>query len=84
MNRTGNATKMFYSAERSYGDISAATMFQDMDMVFIGAALMFIYMEIVLSRFGWTEFRVCSFCKLFGPNFCNGQNSKYLEVNNCT
>lgn len=65
MNLTGNATKMFYSAERSYGDISAATMFQDMDMVFIGAALMFIYMEIVLSRFGWTEFRVCTFCKLF-------------------
>lgn len=60
-NLTGNATKMFYNAERSYGDISAATMFQDMDMVFIGAMLMFIYMEIVLSRFGWTEFRVSSF-----------------------
>lgn len=61
MNLTGNETKMFYNAERSYGDISAATMFQDMDMVFIGAALMFIYMEIVLSRFGWTEFRVRAF-----------------------
>lgn len=54
----GSGTRMFYNAERSYGDISSATMFQDMDMVFIGAGLMFVYMQIVLSKFGWTEFRV--------------------------
>lgn len=53
-----NGTGMFYSAGRSFGDISSATMFQDMDKLFIGGVLMFVYMEIVLSKFGWTEIRV--------------------------
>lgn len=53
-----NGTSMFYSAGRSFGDISSATMFQDMDKLILGGVLMFVYMEIVLSKFGWTEIRV--------------------------
>lgn len=49
---------IFYSAERSFGDISAATMFADMDKLIIGIILMFIYMQIVLSKFSWVELRV--------------------------
>lgn len=56
-----NDTSLYYTAGRSYGDISAATMFQDLDKLFIGGFLMFVYMEIVLSKFSWIELRVI-FC----------------------
>lgn len=55
---TLNGTAMFYSAGRSFGDISSATMFQDIDKLILGGFFMFVYMEIVLSKFGWTEIRV--------------------------
>lgn len=49
--------KIYYSAGRSYGDISSKAMFQDMDKVFYGVGLMMIYMILVLSKFSWTELR---------------------------
>ncbi|CRK87719.1 CLUMA_CG001509, isoform A [Clunio marinus] len=49
--------KIYYSAGRSFGDISSKTLFQDMDKIFLGAFLMMIYMIFVLSRFSWTEIR---------------------------
>jgi len=49
---------IYYSAGRSYGDISNAVMFQDMDKLMFGMLLMFVYMQLVLSKFGWTEIRV--------------------------
>lgn len=49
---------IYYSAGRSYGDISASTMFQDMDKVFIGAFIMFVFMQIVLSKFSCIELRI--------------------------
>lgn len=55
---TRNGTAVYYTAGRSFGDISSATMFQDMGRVFVGALLMFVYMQVVLSRFGWTEIRI--------------------------
>lgn len=42
----------------SYGDISSATMFQDMNKIVVGNVLMFVYMVLVLSKFGWIELRV--------------------------
>lgn len=60
-----NGTEMFYSAGRSFGDISSATMFQDMDKLMLGGVLMFVYMEIVLSKFGWTEIRVKYYYLMF-------------------
>lgn len=42
----------------SYGDISAATMFQDIGKICIGNIVVFFYMTMILSKFGWTELRV--------------------------
>lgn len=57
-NFTGGDTKLFYAAGRSYGDISADSMFKDIDKLMFGGVVMFIYMQLVLSKFSWTEFRV--------------------------
>lgn len=57
-NLTSTYIKIYYCAERSFGDISAATMFQDMDKLIVGIILMFVYMQVVLSKFSWVELRV--------------------------
>ncbi|XP_065087008.1 NPC intracellular cholesterol transporter 1-like [Ochlerotatus camptorhynchus] len=57
-NFTGGDTELFYAAGRSYGDISADSMFKDIDKLVFGGVIMFIYMQLVLSKFSWTEFRV--------------------------
>lgn len=49
--------KIYYAAGRSFGDISSKTLFQDMDKLFIGVALMMIYMIAILSKYSWTEIR---------------------------
>lgn len=49
--------KIYYAAGRSYGDISAATLFQEFDKLFLGAILMMAYMIVILSRFCWVELR---------------------------
>lgn len=49
--------KIYYAAGRSYGDISAATLFQEFDKLFLGSLLMMIYMIIILSKFSWVELR---------------------------
>lgn len=33
-------------------------MFQDMNKIIVGGALMFVFMILVLSKFGWVEMRV--------------------------
>lgn len=57
-NLTTRYIKIYYCAERSFGDISAATMFQDMDKLIVGIVLMFVYMQVVLSKYSWVELRV--------------------------
>ncbi|XP_058824384.1 NPC intracellular cholesterol transporter 1-like [Topomyia yanbarensis] len=57
-NYTQGDTNLYYAAGRSYGDISADSMFKDIDKLVIGGVLMFIYMQLVLSKFSCTEFRV--------------------------
>lgn len=49
--------KIYYSAGRSYGDISSKTLFQDIDKLCLGVFLMMIYMILVLSKFNWQELR---------------------------
>lgn len=56
-NRLSMCAKIVYFAY-SYGDISAATMFQDMGKVSLGSILMFCYLLVILSKFGWTEIRL--------------------------
>ncbi|XP_035775946.1 NPC1-like intracellular cholesterol transporter 1 [Anopheles albimanus] len=53
-----NETDIYYTAGRSYGDISEESMFKDMDKLVYGGIIMFIYMQLVLSKFSWTEFRI--------------------------
>lgn len=57
-NLTTKYIVIYYCAERSFGDISAATMFQDMDKLIVGVILMFVYMQVVLSKYSWVELRV--------------------------
>ena len=42
----------------SFADISAGAMFQDIDILLIGIFFMFIYIQIVVSKFNMVEFRV--------------------------
>lgn len=49
--------QIYYGAGRSYGDISSKTLFQDMDKLFMGIALMMIYMVLILSKYSWPEVR---------------------------
>jgi hypothetical protein len=42
----------------SFSDISEVAMFQDIDILFIGIFMMFIYIQIVVSKFNMVEFRV--------------------------
>ncbi|CAG4991956.1 unnamed protein product [Parnassius apollo] len=49
---------LFYEAGRSFADVSGETMFQDMDKLFIGIVMMFIYTLIAVSRFNWLEIKL--------------------------
>lgn len=60
--------KIYYTAGRSFGDISSTTMFKDIDKLFIGVTLMIIYMVFVLSKYGWTEIRFL--LTMFGMMSC--------------
>nr|CAD7423184.1 unnamed protein product [Timema monikensis] len=51
--------KIFYEAGRSYGDISSSVMFQDVDKLIFGIIMMFIYVQIIVSKFNMVEFRYC-------------------------
>jgi len=44
----------------SFADISAASMFQDVNKLIIGIVLMFIYIQTIISKFNRLEFRVSS------------------------
>ncbi|XP_011304845.1 patched domain-containing protein 3 [Fopius arisanus] len=51
--------KLFYEAGRSFGDVSSSTMFQDITKLMIGIILMTLYVQFILSRFNWVEYRFC-------------------------
>ncbi|KAL0109067.1 hypothetical protein PUN28_014278 [Cardiocondyla obscurior] len=50
---------LYYEAGRSFGDITAISMFQDMDKLIIGIFLMFLYVLMILSKQSWVEWRFC-------------------------
>ena len=49
--------EIYYSAGRSFGDISSAALFRDMDKLSLGILVMLLYMQLVLSKFSWIELR---------------------------
>ncbi|XP_034247320.1 protein patched homolog 2-like isoform X2 [Thrips palmi] len=55
-NSTG--MEIFYEAGRSFGDISASGMFQDMDKIFIGVILMLVYIQVQQTNRSWVETRM--------------------------
>ncbi|XP_017768460.1 PREDICTED: protein patched homolog 3-like [Nicrophorus vespilloides] len=54
--------KIYYTAARSFGDISGATMFQDLDILFIGVFIMVFYVQFVISKFNCVEARMILGC----------------------
>ncbi|KAF4532825.1 hypothetical protein B566_EDAN002676 [Ephemera danica] len=42
----------------SFGDISNDAMFQDIDKLALGIIIMFIYIQLMLSKFNWVEIRL--------------------------
>ncbi|XP_015599498.1 NPC1-like intracellular cholesterol transporter 1 isoform X2 [Cephus cinctus] len=61
LSNTNNSHKLtlYYEAGRSFGDISSSTMFQDIDKLIIGIILMSFYVQVILSKFNWVEWRFC-------------------------
>lgn len=47
-----------YEAGRSFADISGEAMFHELDKLFLGIILMFIYIQFALSRCNWLEIRL--------------------------
>ncbi|KAG7307929.1 hypothetical protein JYU34_006545 [Plutella xylostella] len=49
---------VYYEAGRSFGDISGSAMFSELDKLFAGIFLMFIYIQFAMSRCNWLEIRL--------------------------
>lgn len=49
---------IYYEAGRSFGDISQDSIFHDIGKLVIGVFLMSVYVQLILSRFNWVEWRV--------------------------
>ncbi|CAH0605519.1 unnamed protein product [Chrysodeixis includens] len=50
--------KLFYEAGRSFADVSGSAMFNELDKLFLGIMLMFLYIQFALSRNNWLEIRL--------------------------
>jgi Niemann-Pick C1 protein len=49
---------VYYSAARSHADAGKAMVLGERNKQIIGCVLMFIYMQLVLSKLSWVEARV--------------------------
>lgn len=47
-----------YASSRSFGDISSASMYQDLDILTFGSFLMVFYVQFIISKFNAVEARV--------------------------
>jgi hypothetical protein len=54
----GTNASLYFGAGRSYADLSAEAMFKDTDKLSVGIIFMFVYMQLVISKFSWTEIRM--------------------------
>uniref|UniRef100_A0A1Y1JZP0 SSD domain-containing protein n=1 Tax=Photinus pyralis TaxID=7054 RepID=A0A1Y1JZP0_PHOPY len=55
--KNGTDLGIYYSAARSFGDLTAQSMFQDMDILVIGVGIMIFYVQFVISKFNCVEAR---------------------------
>ncbi|KAK4886579.1 hypothetical protein RN001_002850 [Aquatica leii] len=58
ISKNENELGIYYSAGRSFGDITAASMFQDIDILVIGVGIMIFYVQFVISKFNCVEARI--------------------------
>ncbi|XP_050562223.1 protein patched homolog 1-like [Spodoptera frugiperda] len=49
---------IYYEAGRSFADISGKAMFDELDKLFLGILLMFLYIQFALSRYNWLEIKL--------------------------
>lgn len=49
---------LYYEAGRSFGDISQDSIFHDVGKLVIGVIIMSVYVQLILSKFNWVEWRV--------------------------
>jgi hypothetical protein len=65
----------------SFADISAAAMFQDIDKLIIGIVMMFIYIQLIVSKFNMVECRVSKICAvIFKSTFLDRHFSLYICI----
>uniref|UniRef100_A0A1Y1L8L7 SSD domain-containing protein n=1 Tax=Photinus pyralis TaxID=7054 RepID=A0A1Y1L8L7_PHOPY len=58
ISKNGTELGIYYSAARSFGDLTAESMFQDMDILVVGVAIMIFYVQFVISKFNCVEARI--------------------------
>ncbi|CAG9837321.1 unnamed protein product [Diabrotica balteata] len=58
LEKFSQSKEMFYYAGRSFGDISNAALFQDMDLIVFGVTIMILYVQLVISKFNFVEMRI--------------------------
>lgn len=58
VSQNSSTLKVYYEAGRSFADGSSQAMFHDLDKLFTGIGLMFLYILYGLSRFNWLEIKL--------------------------
>jgi Niemann-Pick C1 protein len=56
--RNNRTYSIYYEAGRSFGDISQDSIFHDIEKLTVGILIMSIYVQVILSKFNWVEWRV--------------------------
>ncbi|XP_011500202.1 PREDICTED: patched domain-containing protein 3-like [Ceratosolen solmsi marchali] len=52
-----NTYSIYYEAGRSFGDISQDSIFHDVEKLIAGIIIMSMYVQVILSKFNWVEWR---------------------------
>ncbi|XP_001601232.1 NPC intracellular cholesterol transporter 1 [Nasonia vitripennis] len=55
--KRNNTYALYYEAGRSFGDISQDSIFHDVEKLIAGIMIMSIYVQVILSKFNWVEWR---------------------------
>ncbi|XP_058809233.1 NPC intracellular cholesterol transporter 1-like isoform X2 [Phymastichus coffea] len=55
--RTNKTYSLYFEAGRSFGDITQASIFHDVEKLVVGIIIMSVYVQVILSRFNWIEWR---------------------------
>ena len=56
--KNNESYSIWYEAGRSFGDITESSIFSDVEKLAGGIIVMTIYVQFLLSKFNWVEWRV--------------------------